>query len=68
MPSKSVIYWYYCRISTLYDPRHFEQSHIRIRIQSGQCNVVDPDLLNTDPDSDPDPSFQVNMDPDGVFF
>jgi hypothetical protein len=25
-------------------------------------SVVDPDLLNVDTDTDPDPAFQVNLD------
>jgi hypothetical protein len=31
-------------------------------------NVVDPDLLNSDPDTDLDPAFQVNTDPCDGFF
>jgi hypothetical protein len=32
-------------------------------------SVVDPDLLNLDPDTDLDPAFQVNPDPcEGFFF
>jgi hypothetical protein len=32
-------------------------------------SVVDPDLLNSDPDTDLDPAFQVNTDPcDGFFW
>ena len=31
-------------------------------------SVVDPDLLNSDPDTDLDPAFQVNRDPSDVFF
>ncbi len=27
-------------------------------------SVVDPDLLNVDTDTDPDPAFQVNLDSD----
>jgi hypothetical protein len=29
--------------------------------------VVDPDLLNPAPDTNPDPAFQVNPDPDPGF-
>jgi hypothetical protein len=31
-------------------------------------SVVDPDLLNSDPDTDLDPAFQVNPDPCEGFF
>ena len=31
-------------------------------------SVVDPDLLNSDPDTDLDPAFQVNSDPCDGFF
>ena len=31
-------------------------------------SVVDPDSLNSDPDTDSDPAFQVNLDPCDSFF
>jgi hypothetical protein len=51
-------------VESVYDPRHFKQccGSGFIRIQSGQCSVVDPDSLNMDPDFNPDPAFQVNPD------
>ncbi len=38
----------------------------RHRVAAEFC-VVDPDLLNPDPDTDSDPAFKVNSDPCGDF-